>query len=112
MKKIMVYHYNPIINDIQEAINLASTLKPNYPIDGPKTKRLIILSAGTYYLKDTLYFTSKHNNLHIMKDPNEHITSKVIISGKLIENIIWKPYDLTNNKNIWVTSLKIKFQKI
>ena len=98
---------NPIINNIQEAIDLASTLKPNYPLDGPKTKRLVILKSGTYYLQDTLYFTAKHSNIHIMKDPNEAIESETVISGgKLIENIIWKPYNVTNNANIWVASIK------
>ena len=45
-----------------------------------------------------------------MKDPNEHIESETIISGAtLIDNIIWKKYDVNdnnNNHNIWVSHIK------
>ena len=67
--------------------------------------KLVVLHEGTYYLKETIVFTPKHSNIELISHPLN--TKSTILSGGIpLKNLIWKEYDTSEGKNIYVTDVK------
>ena len=80
---------------IQRAVDLAAK---------SESPKLVVLRSGTYYLKETLQYLPKHSGVEVRKYPGDK--DDAVISGGVKVDTDWKPYDVTENKNIWVTNLK------
>ena len=68
-----------------------------------------MLFAGTYFLDKTIVFTSKHSNIKVTTHPlNEE--DAVVSGGIPLKNVMWKPYDTSGGKNIYVANIKDSVQ--
>ena len=68
-----------------------------------------MLFAGTYFLDKTIVFTSKHSNIKVTTHPSNE-EDAVVSGGIPLKNVMWKPYDTSGGKNIYVANIKDSVQ--
>ena len=68
-----------------------------------------MLFAGTYFLDKTIVFTSKHSNIKVTTHPSNE-EDAVVSGGIPLKNVMWKPYDTSGDKNIYVANIKDSVQ--